>query len=180
MGIIVPKVGVLITQKPNELLDECHKSKLPGIISWKLIKLAYQVFVSKFGFKGLENFDCPTDISPLPFSQLCVFHHNKADGIQLERITIITIGQQQQSQKAQQFSISEDGLLGKVWIGNTSQPTCVPGNSALTIPGRLDKYTKIPSCSPCLADTAAVNNLPQEIFVDHCLACQKAMSCQLL
>ena len=27
LGIVVPKVGVLITQKPNELLDTCHKTK---------------------------------------------------------------------------------------------------------------------------------------------------------
>ena len=24
LGIVVPKVGVLITEEPNELLDECH------------------------------------------------------------------------------------------------------------------------------------------------------------
>ena len=33
-GIVVPNVGVLITQEPNELLDECHKTKLPGVIGW--------------------------------------------------------------------------------------------------------------------------------------------------
>ena len=32
LGIVVPKVGVLITQDPNELLDKHHKTKLPGII----------------------------------------------------------------------------------------------------------------------------------------------------
>ena len=30
LGIVVPKVGVLITQEPNELLETCHKTKLPG------------------------------------------------------------------------------------------------------------------------------------------------------
>ena len=45
VGIVVPNVGVLITQEPNELLDQHHKTKLPGIISWNLIKLAYEVFV---------------------------------------------------------------------------------------------------------------------------------------
>ena len=40
LGIVVPKVGVLITQEPSELLDACHKTKLPGIIGWNLIKLA--------------------------------------------------------------------------------------------------------------------------------------------
>ena len=54
-------------------------------------------------------------------------------------------------------------------IGNTNQPICVPGNSALTIPGRLGKNTRIPSGTPCLIDTAAVNNLPQGISVNHYL-----------
>ena len=52
-------------------------------------------------------------ISTLLFSQLCVFHHTKAGGIQSDSITITTIGQQQQSKrKVQHFSINEDGLLG--------------------------------------------------------------------
>ena len=34
LGIVVPKVGVLNTQEPNELLDTCHKTKLPGMIGW--------------------------------------------------------------------------------------------------------------------------------------------------
>ena len=40
LGIVVPKSGVLITQEPNELLDTYHKTKLPGMIGWNLIKLA--------------------------------------------------------------------------------------------------------------------------------------------
>ena len=43
-------------------------------------------------------------------------------------------------------------------------------NSALTIPGRQGKNTKIPSGTSCLVDTDAVNNLPQGISVNHCLA----------
>ena len=71
--------------------------------------------------------------------------------------------------KAQNFTINKDGLLGKVLIGNANQPICVPGNSALTIPDRLGKNTKVPSGTPCLIDTAAMNNLPQGISVNHCL-----------
>ena len=47
LGIVVPKVGVLITHAPNELLETCHKTKLPGVVGWNLIKLAYEVFVKK-------------------------------------------------------------------------------------------------------------------------------------
>ena len=169
LGVIVHKVGVPITQEPNKLLDDCHKTKLPGVIGWNLIKLAYQVFINKFGQKNLENFDCPTGISPLLFSQLCVFLHNKAGGIQSESVAINTIGQQQSSKKAQQFSISKDGILGKVWIGNTSLPICVHSNSTFTFPGRLAKNTTIPSDTSCLVDRAAVNNLLQGISVNCCL-----------
>ena len=68
--------------------------------------------------------------------------------------------------KAQNFTINKDGLLGKVLVGNATQPICVPGNSALTILGRLGKNTKVPSGTPCLIDTAAVSNLPQGISVN--------------
>ena len=93
LGIIVPKVGVLITQEPNELLDTCHKTILPGVVGWNLIKLAYEVFVHKYGVLCMENFDCPTGVSPLLFSQLCVFHHLKAGGFQLDSVTLNTNGQ---------------------------------------------------------------------------------------
>ena len=78
LGIVVPKVGVLITQEPNELLETHHKTKLPGMVGWNLIKLAYEVFVKNYGILCLDNFDCPTGVSPLLFSQLCVYHHCKA------------------------------------------------------------------------------------------------------
>ena len=45
----------------------------------------------------------------------------------------------------------------------------MPGNSALTILGRLGKNTKVPSGTPCLINIAAVNNLPQGISVNCCL-----------
>ena len=45
----------------------------------------------------------------------------------------------------------------------------MPGNIALTILGRLGKNTRVPSGTPCLIDTAAINNLPQGISVNHCL-----------
>ena len=65
--LVVPKVGVLITQEPNELLDTCHKTNLPGMVGWNLIQLAYEVFIQKYGVLCLESFDCPTGVSPLLF-----------------------------------------------------------------------------------------------------------------
>ena len=95
LGIVVPKVGVLITQEPNELLESCHKTKLPGVVGWNLIKLAYEVFVKNYGVLCLDNFDCPTGVSPLLFSQLCVYHHCKAGGLHSDSVTLNNNGQQQ-------------------------------------------------------------------------------------
>ena len=61
--------------------------------------------------------------------------------------------------KTQNFTINEDGLLGKVLVGNANQPICVPGNSALAIPGRLGKNTKVPSGTPCFINIVAVKQL---------------------
>ena len=102
------------------------------------------MFIQKFGVLCLENFDCPTGVSPLLFSWFCVFLHCKAGGFQSNSVTLNTNGQQQPSKKAQKFNKIEDGLLGKVLIGNANEPICVPGNSALTIPGRQGKNTKDP------------------------------------
>ena len=81
LGIVVPKVGVLVTKEPNELLETCHKTKLSGMVGWNLIKLAYEVFMKNNGVLCLENFDCPAGVSPLLFSQLCVYYHCKAGGL---------------------------------------------------------------------------------------------------
>ena len=100
LGIVVPKVEVLITQEPSELSDACHKTKLPGVDGWNLIKFAYEAFVQKYGVLYLENFDCPTGVSPLLFSQLCVLHHCKAGRFQSDSVTLNTNGQQQLSKKS--------------------------------------------------------------------------------
>ena len=34
LGLKVPKVGVLITEEPNQVLDKKHQTRLPGIIGW--------------------------------------------------------------------------------------------------------------------------------------------------
>ena len=103
LGTVVPKVGVHITQEPNELLDTSHKTKLPGVVGWNLIKLAYEVFVKNYGVLCLDNFDFSTGISPLLFSQLCVYHYCKAGVFQLDSVTLNTNGQQQLSEKSPKF-----------------------------------------------------------------------------
>ena len=106
LGIVVPKVGVLITQEPNELFETHHKTKLPGMVGWNLIKLAYEVFVKIYGVLCLDNFDCPTGVSPLLFSQLCVYHHYKAGGLHSDSVTLNNNGQQQLPKKKPKILLS--------------------------------------------------------------------------
>ena len=75
LGLKVPKVGVLIAEEPNQLLDKKHQTRLPGIIGWNLIWLSYDVFIQKYGTTGFDSFICPEGVNPLLFSQLCIFHH---------------------------------------------------------------------------------------------------------
>ena len=42
LGLQVPRVGFLITQNTNKVLDTEHKPRLPRIVGWNLVKLACQ------------------------------------------------------------------------------------------------------------------------------------------
>ena len=121
------------------------------------------------GVLCLETFDCPTVVCPLLFSQLCVSITAKQVDFIWKVLPLTPMDRSIYPKKTQNFTINEDGPLGKVLIGNANEPICVPGNSVLAILGRLGKNTKVPSGTPCLINTAAVNNLPQGISVNCCL-----------
>ena len=71
----VLNVGFLILEEPNRVLDKKHETKLPGIIGWNLIQLAYKVFVQKYGGGTFNSFECLAGVNPLLFSQLCLYHY---------------------------------------------------------------------------------------------------------
>ena len=76
LGLKVPKVGILIAEEPNQVLDKKHQTRLPGIVGWNLIQLSYDMFVQKYGTTGFDSFVCPEGVNPLLFSQLCVFYYS--------------------------------------------------------------------------------------------------------
>ena len=47
LGLRVPRVRFLVVKDPSALLKTKKKTKLPGIIRWNLVKLAFQEFVKK-------------------------------------------------------------------------------------------------------------------------------------
>ena len=73
LGLRMPRVGFLITQNPNEVLDPEHKTRLPGIVGWNLVRLAYEEFTRKHSLIVFENFECPEGVEPLLFLQLCIY-----------------------------------------------------------------------------------------------------------
>ena len=75
LGWKVPKVGFLITQNLNDILDLKHKTPLPGIVGWNLVRLAYEEFTKKHSPIVFENFECPDSVEPLLFSQLCIYYY---------------------------------------------------------------------------------------------------------
>ena len=56
-------------------------------------------------------------------------------------------------------------------LGSNKQPLCVPGNSTITVLGKLSKLVKNGSY---LVKSAAHNNLPSGVVVNHSNAASKA------
>ena len=56
----VPKVGFFVVKDPcdRDLLQTKRKTKLPGIISWNLIKFSYQEFIRKYPVEVFNSFQC--------------------------------------------------------------------------------------------------------------------------
>ena len=75
LGLHVPRVWFLITQNPNKVLDPYHKTRLPRMVGWNLVKLAYQEFLKKYNISVFEDFECPNGVNPLLFSQLCIYYY---------------------------------------------------------------------------------------------------------
>ena len=107
--------------------------------------------------------------SAVIFTALCVSITARQTDFNWTVLPLMPMDSSSYLKKAQKYTINEDGLLGKVLIGNANKPLCVPGNSALTILGRLGKNTKVHSATPCPIDTTATNNLLQRISVNCCL-----------
>ena len=76
LGLKVPRVEFLVVKDPSDLLVlETKKTKQPGIIGCNLVKLVYQEFTKKHPTEVFSNFQCPHNVDPLLFSQLCVCYY---------------------------------------------------------------------------------------------------------
>ena len=184
LGLKVLKVGVLIAEEPNQVLDKKHQTRLPGIIGWNLIRLSYDVFIQKYGTSGFNSFICSEGVNPLLFSQLCIFHHSDVWKTNTLGATSEVMSQNikvSKSPKTDDLSKKKDqlyfkrknGAIGQVTICSKQNPVCVPGNSAITV---LEQTSKIPSKLTCLVEQAQHHNLPPGIVINRCVATTKARS----
>ena len=44
-------------------------------MGWNLVKLANQEFLKKYNIDVFEDFECPDEVNPLLFSQLCIYYY---------------------------------------------------------------------------------------------------------
>ena len=142
------------------------------------------MFLKKYGTTGFDSFICPEGVNPLLFSQLAIFHHSNIQKTSTLGATSEVMSQNigmSNSPKTDHLSKKKDqsyfkrrnGAIGQVTVGSKQNPVCIPGNSALTVPGQT---SKIPSKLTCLVQQAQHHNLPQGIVINRCLATTKARS----
>ena len=75
LGFCIPSVGFLVVKDPNTVLEPQHSTQSPGVIGCNLIWLGSEEFEKVFGFEALENFECPDEVHPLVFAQMCTLYH---------------------------------------------------------------------------------------------------------
>ena len=89
-------VDVLIVEDPSQVLEKKHQLKLPGIVGWNLVWLSYNTFIEKYRTSGFNSFTCLEGVSPLLFSQLCVYHYSDTSGSSGLGVSTQTVSQQQE------------------------------------------------------------------------------------
>ena len=130
LGLHVPRVGFLITQNPNKVLDPDHRTRLLRIVGWSLVKLASPEFLKKYNINVFEDFECPDGVNPLLFSQLSIYYYadvvpavvNKIqdeDGlVYTKEVTKNKKGNIIDKKNTKISSVSEDEPAGTVTIGD--------------------------------------------------------------
>ena len=69
----MPEIGFLVVKDLSDLLETKKKTKLPGIVRWNLINLAYQKSVKKHLIEVFSSFQWSQNVDPLLFSQMFMY-----------------------------------------------------------------------------------------------------------
>ena len=119
---------------------------VPSVIGCNLIQLGCEEFGRVHGFEPLENFQCPSNIHPMVFTQFCSYYHQQKLQGQTEslpvhgntsHVTVSTLGVSSEV-KYEDLNREVNAVLGQVWVSDSQQPICIPANSAQIISGKSD------------------------------------------
>ena len=136
LGFTVPQVGFLLVRDPNKLLEPQHSTQLPGVIGCNLIWLGCEEFGRIHGFKPLENFQCPSYIHPMVFTQVCSYYHQQKLWGQAEsssvngntsQVNVSTLGVSSEV-KDGDLNGKVNAVLSQVWVSDSQLPICIPAN----------------------------------------------------
>ena len=178
LGFPIPRVGFLVVQDPNTVLEPQHNTQLPGVIGCNLIWLGCKEFRKVYGSEAFETFHCPNGVHPLVFAQMCSFYHqgklqaqtsatsnNNVSNVSVNNspVNVQTLGITSKVNK-QVPKANSASALGQVWVDNTWEAICIPANSVKILQGKTSKVThKI----LCMIEPRATNNLPMGLVVNR-------------
>ena len=128
----------------------------------------------KYNIDVFEDFECPDGVNPLLLSQQCIYYHanvvpamvneiHDEDGLVYTKEITKNKKGKIIDKKHQHLVSSTDEPVGTVTIGTNNQPICVPGNSTITVLGKLSKLVTKGSY---MVELAAHNNLPSGVVVN--------------
>ena len=176
LGFRIPRVGFLVVNDPNVLLEPQHNTQLPGVIGCNLIQLGCEEFGRSFGYEAFEEFRCLESVHPVVFSQHCSHYHQSKllDGpstsVNSNNINVSTSGISSCETDSKVPSSGSDNILDQVWVGVDNKPICIPANSVRIIQGKTNKITK---CLTCMVEGRDVHNVPMGVVVNRAMVTPK-------
>ena len=69
------RVGFLITQNPNKVLDSDHRTRFAWNSGVEFGKTSLPRVLKKYNIDVFEDFECPDGVNPLLLSQLCIYYY---------------------------------------------------------------------------------------------------------
>ena len=178
LGFRIPSVGFLVVKDPSTVLEFHYSTHTPGVIGCNLIRLGYEEFGKVFGFKAFETFQCPKEVHPLIFAQMCtLYHQSKGQDVQPDIHTSNSIQQDDQQINEIQVTTSNincnsiledlsslDATLRQVWICDPCKVICIPANSVKVVEGKTSRKARRLSC---MIEARSQNNLLLGVVVNR-------------
>ena len=86
LGLRVPKVGFLVVKDPSDLLQTKKKTKIAWDHWLEPNKVGISEIHQKYPVEEFNSFQCPQNVDPLLFSQLCVYFYTDIRPVMINEI----------------------------------------------------------------------------------------------